>query len=939
VTVVAALAAAIAFGVWRLARGPIDLGWLTPRLEAALGAPDGSLRVRIGTTRLEWDPRDRDVDVRLLDVRAYGSDGALLAEVPALAVRPSLPALLRGVVAPASIELLGARLRVARGPEPGVDVDIGAGAHAGGDAVGQRLVDGIMGRVPAGSAVAWLRKIAVRDASVAVVDETGAGVAALEGLDFRLARRAGDGNDGPAGVELTLAADLVVGGRRIPLRAAGHHRVDDTTEARVEYAGLEPRALAPLAARANPALGAALARVGVALTGSATLALDAALVLRQARLEAESGPGAVALADPGSGDTPIHGLRVVMSADRATDRLTVETLTADLGGPDLAVHGEVTGLDPPRAIALDATLTELPTDALGRWWPAGAAAEARAWVTERVRGGQVRRATAELGLTRGADGLAVERLAGTVLFDGLAVAWLDGMPPLTAAAGRGTFDRAAWRFQVARGTVAGVGIVDADVTIDGLAADAGRAAPAPRLSVVARVNGPLRAALAVLDHEPFGAARAIGVAPADASGTLDGRATVAFPLAKPALDLRATARLRNVRLARIGGGWPLDGGSFDLTFAGRRLDATGTARVAGAPLTLAWHEDLTAGSRRATARGRVGAAERAALGFDLRPTLDGPVDVDASLAGAAGGRATLTLAIDLAPAVLDLPAVAIAKPAGEPGRVSGRFTLDGAALVAADDVRLDSGRTSLRASATRTADRKRWRTIDVDATLRPPAPGGPTGHVTLDVRPAPGQAAGNRLSLRSDDAGAMLRAIDPAMEVRGGRLVYTATGDLAAPGMPIDGRLDVQAFTITKSPLMARLATLGSFGGIRDALAGRGVVFDELGARVAHQGHTITISEGRATGPAVALTAAGTIDRTAGTIALRGTVVPSYLGINTAVGRLPVVGRLIAGTDREGIQAFDFHVRGPLSKPEVRVDKLASIAPGALRDLFRRLPR
>jgi hypothetical protein len=257
-------------------------------------------------------------------------------------------------------------------------------------------------------------------------------------------------------------------------------------------------------------------------------------------------------------------------------------------------------------------------------------------------------------------------------------------------------------------------------------------------------------------------------------------------------------------------------------------------------------------------------------------------------------------------------------------------------LLAADDLRLDAERTTLRASATRSADGKRWKTIDADATLRPRTPGGPTGHVTLDVRPAPG---GNALSLRADDAGAVLRAVDPAIEVSGGRLAYTATGDLAAPGVPIGGQLEVGTFTVTKSPLLARLATLGSFGGIRDALAGRGVVFDELAARVAHAGHTITISEGRVTGPAVALTAAGTVDRIAGTIALRGTVVPSYLGLNTAAGRLPLVGRLVAGTDREGVQAFDFHVRGSLAQPEVRVDKVASIAPGALRDLFRHLPR
>jgi len=47
---------------------------------------------------------------------------------------------------------------------------------------------------------------------------------------------------------------------------------------------------------------------------------------------------------------------------------------------------------------------------------------------------------------------------------------------------------------------------------------------------------------------------------------------------------------------------------------------------------------------------------------------------------------------------------------------------------------------------------------------------------------------------------------------------------------------------------------------------------------------------------------------------------------------------VIAGKEREGIQAFDFDARGPLAKPEVTV-KLTSLAPGVLRDLVRRAPR
>jgi len=87
---------------WRLSRGPIDLPSLTPRLQAALSAPDGSAIVRIGSTALVWDPSHRDLDVRARDVQVSGADGRVLATLPALAIGIAPGALLRGAVMPRS---------------------------------------------------------------------------------------------------------------------------------------------------------------------------------------------------------------------------------------------------------------------------------------------------------------------------------------------------------------------------------------------------------------------------------------------------------------------------------------------------------------------------------------------------------------------------------------------------------------------------------------------------------------------------------------------------------------------------------------------------------------------------------------------------------------------------------------------------------------------
>ena len=70
---------------------------------------------------------------------------------------------------------------------------------------------------------------------------------------------------------------------------------------------------------------------------------------------------------------------------------------------------------------------------------------------------------------------------------------------------------------------------------------------------------------------------------------------------------------------------------------------------------------------------------------------------------------------------------------------------------------------------------------------------------------------------------------------------------------------------------------------------------------------------------------------------MRGTLVPSYYGLNAAGARVPVIGELLSGSQHAGIQAFDFTVQGPLASPQVRVDPITGLAPGLLRDIGRRL--
>jgi hypothetical protein len=237
--------------------------------------------------------------------------------------------------------------------------------------------------------------------------------------------------------------------------------------------------------------------------------------------------------------------------------------------------------------------------------------------------------------------------------------------------------------------------------------------------------------------------------------------------------------------------------------------------------------------------------------------------------------------------------------------------------------------------AARKAGGTMWESVDAEVLLGAASPGDQPGRLILAVRPG---GALSRVSVASNDAGVLFRALGAGANARGGRLEFEGTADLNADGLPIDGQVVVHDFSLTRSPVLARVATLASLSGIAGLFSGQGLPFTQLSTGVSHRQGVITMRDGVARSRSLAVTWRGTIDRHAGTVALEGTLVPAYYGLNQAPGRLPVIGTLITGTRGEGIQVVDFTVKGTLEKPSVSA-RASSLAPGVVRDLLRLLPR
>jgi len=207
---------------------------------------------------------------------------------------------------------------------------------------------------------------------------------------------------------------------------------------------------------------------------------------------------------------------------------------------------------------------------------------------------------------------------------------------------------------------------------------------------------------------------------------------------------------------------------------------------------------------------------------------------------------------------------------------------------------------------------------------------GDTQRVDFALDPA---AAGRRVLLTSDNAGAVFRALDLTDNMIGGGLRLDAVIHDDEQGGPMVGELMVDRFHVVDAPLLAKLLSIASLTGALEMLDGQGLPFDKLQAPFVYRNGGLVFDQARANGLSLGLTLNGSVELNSQIADLDGTIVPAYL-LNSALGNIPVIGELFTGGEGQGIFAATYSVRGPIDDAEITVNPLAALAPGILRDVF-----
>jgi hypothetical protein len=189
----------------------------------------------------------------------------------------------------------------------------------------------------------------------------------------------------------------------------------------------------------------------------------------------------------------------------------------------------------------------------------------------------------------------------------------------------------------------------------------------------------------------------------------------------------------------------------------------------------------------------------------------------------------------------------------------------------------------------------------------------------------------------ASDAGAAFKLVGFYRSIEGGDASLQVNLDAAgAPGAK-SGILWARDFNVVGDPVVADVLTDPSstavLGQHKQEIARSKIVFKQLRAPFIVGSGKFRLRDAYINGPQLGATMRGTVDFKSQTVELGGTYVPLY-GLNSALGNIPILGKVLVGRQGEGVVGITFAIKGPLDDPSVLVNPMSVMAPGIFRQIF-----
>jgi hypothetical protein len=357
--------------------------------------------------------------------------------------------------------------------------------------------------------------------------------------------------------------------------------------------------------------------------------------------------------------------------------MTLSRFVIRSGSASIKLAGNVIDAPGSPEVHLTGTVSTMPLDMLKSFWPKFLAGDARKWVLQNVRGGEVLGGKVAVSLEPGelarmqaGAELAPEAVNVELDLANMSLTYVEKLPPILTGGAK----------MLVSGISFWVDIPEAKIALPSgqvIALSEGRffipdLRPEPQQGQITfKAAGATATVLQLLDHEPLGYMQAVGMKPNAIGGTATGNFVLDMPMREDLkfkdIKLRGEARLDQAIASNVVGNISVEGGALDVNVTEQALDARGQILIKGVAAELAWQRIFHEPDDRQPPI-RISATldepAREALGLKISHLLKGPLPVTLSVARTAEGAQSLSMQADLTPAQLVFGNMGWTKPQG-----------------------------------------------------------------------------------------------------------------------------------------------------------------------------------------------------------------------------------------------------------------------------------
>jgi hypothetical protein len=358
------------------------------------------------------------------------------------------------------------------------------------------------------------------------------------------------------------------------------------------------------------------------------------------------------------------------------DRLSVRAADAFA-----ALQGSVRGFNDAQSpsVSLAGTISPMPVAFFKLIWPETVAHGGRKWVGKHVHAGRITGGQINVNLPKGAISALVDgrsKLPDSAVdvkmgVSSLVLSYLTGAPPVSIPRATAVIVGQRFMLDVPDAAVSlpsgeNIRLSDGQFIIGDLSID-------PQIAEVHfKAQGKAGAVLELLDHEPLGYVRKIGLTPDIASGSVNGSFSVTIPMLEDVefkqLKLAGKAHYQDARLNMALDGYSVHGGAIAFDLSEKALEAQGEVKVNGVPVKLSWRRifDEPADKQPPLRAAAVfDGAAREKLGLPINHVVRGPVPAEVAVFMKPKGPPSAHFEANLTKAELFLSLMGRRKPPGE----------------------------------------------------------------------------------------------------------------------------------------------------------------------------------------------------------------------------------------------------------------------------------